>query len=347
MNFIKKPFFLLLFSILIIFQSCNNENIDAITEVIITTSNSNLLVDDTVTFSATANNGNDITNQTTFYVNNEVLTGNNFTPNASGTYEIKSIYNSITSNTIEITASNPTGYSQKVLAEDYTGTWCGYCPRIAYAIQQAELQSDKIVPVAIHLAKNSTDVYNFDGSEELENLFNIGGLPEGRLNRTIIWNYPQNTNLNQALDLTGQSSPLGLAIQSEINQNTINTTVRVGFAQDYNFEIGIVVYLLESGLIHDQTNYTNFFPEGQYVDPLVDFEHNDVLRGIFTNALGEIIPQTETVNGNTYVFSIQNTIPTSIENNNNLSLVAFVVNKNTNEVLNAQHAAVGENHPFD
>ena len=41
-------------------------------------------------------------------------------------------------------------FNKRVLVEDYTGAWCGYCPRLAYRLEEAESLNDKVVPVAIH-----------------------------------------------------------------------------------------------------------------------------------------------------------------------------------------------------
>ena len=58
-------------------------------------------------------------------------------------------------------------FKKRVLIEDYTGTWCGNCTRVAYAIDQVNAESDKAVTVAIH---NGNDPYHFDGIAPLKNL---------------------------------------------------------------------------------------------------------------------------------------------------------------------------------
>ena len=62
-------------------------------------------------------------------------------------------------------------FKKRVLIEDYTGTWCGNCTRVAHAIDEVKAQSDKVVTVAIH---NGNDPYHFDGIAPLKNLI----LPE-------------------------------------------------------------------------------------------------------------------------------------------------------------------------
>ena len=44
----------------------------------------------------------------------------------------------------------PIEYKQYVLVEDYTGTWCGYCTRVSFAIEELKKQTNDAVVIAIH-----------------------------------------------------------------------------------------------------------------------------------------------------------------------------------------------------
>lgn len=345
----KYSHYYILITVISLF-SCNNEDITKITAVYVDSKSTLEIIDDenqfNFEFNLKSDTSKDLTSQAIFFINGDAISNNTFSTLEVDDFEVFATYENFTSETLIISAKIPSGYSQKVLVEDYTGTWCGFCPRIAYAINQVKLQSDKIVSVAVHLHENN-DIYTFEGSTTLRDEFGISGLPKGRINRTNLWQSPEPNNLEQVLDLTEFSAPLGLAISSELNNNTINATIQVGFAVNLTSNLGVVLYLAENGLIHDQTNYTNFFPVGEYVDPLVDFEHNDVLRAIYTNHLGDVIPTNETVEENIFTINFEETIPASVENTANLHLVAFIVNKDTNEVINVQEAAIGENKDFD
>jgi hypothetical protein len=70
-----------------------------------------------------------------------------------------------------VDAAPITGLFQKqVLIEDYTGTWCGNCARVAYAIERTKEASDRVVSVAIH---HGNDPYDFDGIGPLKNLIEV------------------------------------------------------------------------------------------------------------------------------------------------------------------------------
>ena len=56
-------------------------------------------------------------------------------------------------------------FQKNVLIEDYTGTWCQYCPRVAYGIQLVEAANIKAFPVAIHRGGGSAyDPFNYNAA---------------------------------------------------------------------------------------------------------------------------------------------------------------------------------------
>jgi hypothetical protein len=240
------------------------------------------------------------------------------------------------------TAPPVSGYFKKrVLIEDYTGTWCGNCTRVAYAIDQMYAQSDKVVTVAIH---NGNDPYHFAGIQPLKDLIMPGAdleLPQSRLNRTIVWTSPEPSNLAQAKALTGNNAGLGIAMSSTIVNGTINLDVNMKFAQNYT-GLKIVVYALENHLIRNQVNYTSYYGN---VNPVQGYEHNHVLRQGLTDLLGDPITESTTA-GQTITKSFTLPIPSNFTNPENISFVAMIVNAD-NLSLNARHADKNENQSFE
>ncbi|MBL0014515.1 MAG: Omp28-related outer membrane protein [Flavobacterium sp.] len=230
-------------------------------------------------------------------------------------------------------------FKKQVLIEDYTGTWCGNCARVAYAIEKTKEQSDRVVSVAIH---NGNDPYNFEDIGPLQNLISPNSelaLPQSRLNRTTTWTFPEVNNVQQVLNLTSNNCGLGLALDSEVSASNINLNVNVKFAQNYS-NLRLVVYVLENHLIYRQTNYSNFYGG---VNPIPAFEHNHVLRASLTNLLGDALQNTNYNQTVTTNFSIP--IPSNVSNAENISFVAFVVEENNN-VLNVRAAETNENQTF-
>ena len=240
------------------------------------------------------------------------------------------------------TAPPVSGYFKKrVLIEDYTGTWCGNCTRVAYAIDQMVEQSDKVVTIAIH---NGNDPYHFAGIQPLKDLIMPNSdleLPQSRLNRTIVWTSPEPSNLAQAKALTGNNAGLGIAMSSTIVNGTVNLDVNMKFAQNYT-GLKIVVYALENHLIRNQVNYTSYYGN---VNPVPGYEHNHVLRQSITDLLGDPITESTTA-GQTITKSFSFPIPANFSNAANISFVAILVNAD-NLALNARHADKNEAQSFE
>lgn len=340
-------FSIILLSVIFILTGCNKDNLSEANEIKLSlqTGSTEQLVNYTYLFKVEGNHNAELTAQSEYRVNGMLLTNNTFESSVPGTFKVKAYYKGIESNELVLTVTSPSAYSQKVLVEDYTGTWCGWCTRVWHAINLAKQQSNKIVSVAVHVDGN--DPFKYEGSQSLRTTFGVGGLPAGRINRTTIWTNPEHENVDQVVNKTGPVADLGLSISSTLNNNVIDFSVKVGFVQNFSEPLNIVVYLVENGLVYSQVNYNSYVAGGQ--SPIPNFTHNDVLRAIYTDVFGETIPQNQTVTDAIYIKSFQKTIPESVSASNyqNLHLVAFVTDATTKEVINVQEVRVGESKDFD
>lgn len=242
-------------------------------------------------------------------------------------------------------------FTQKLLIEDYTGTWCVYCTGAGFAIHTAVHGSgniegnDRFVPIALHFKSlsNPEEMQN-EYSETLVAEFNPNlGFPRVTLNRKeTIWS--DDYKISDLELLLNKYAPVGLAINSTITNNTIDVTVKVGFVEELttvsNYKL--VVYLLEDGLIYAQHN-ASLSNQPAIIE---NYEHNDVLRYSFTNTLGDALPnQIEDNHRYTKSFMAIN-LPNTIQSISNTRIVAFVVDANDN-CINVQMAKVGLNKDFD
>ena len=342
-------FYIVLLSLLQ--TSCNEEYtiLNEVDTIYITTDNTAKLIGSTFTFTVKNNYDVDVTSDATFFINNVEINGNTYQSNSVGNYSVKAVYLGVESEIMTISYFDGTevNFTKRVLIEDYTGTWCGYCPRVAHAIDLVNNQTDKAVAVAIHRASSNPtssnyDPFNYDATE-LENLINIPGYPKSTLNRTIQWNFPEPNNVNQALTLTqGDNPKLGLAMNSTLTGNQLSLDVNVKFSNTFD-NLKLVVYVLENGLIYDQYNYTNYYGA---IHPLPNYTHNHVLRDCITPILGDNIANSETVPANVYQRSFNIPLPSNIANAQNVEFVAFVVGSD-NKVINVRKAAINEQQVFE
>lgn len=245
-----------------------------------------------------------------------------------------------------VDAPPASGYFKKrVLIEDYTGTWCGFCTRVSQGIDLVPTVTDKAVVVAIHGGSVGSDPYITPFTMQLKNYFFSAApnkYPEVRLNRTSLWNKPEAQNLNDVKKLTGNNCALGLALNSNLTGGNLNVEVKIKFVELYS-NLRLVVYVVENSLIYDQVNYTSTYYGGQ--DPIPNYVHDHVLRHSLTNVLGNNI--TENINLSQIITKNYNqSIPTNISNTSNIGLIAFVIDANNN-VINVRYAKINENQIFE
>lgn len=315
-----------------------------LTSISISADATTVYVGETVRFTVTGNDGSDLSSLADITVAGTALTGNSYVSTVAGTFNAVASYNTFTNSTSITVETPPIVFNKNVLIEDYTGTWCGYCPRVSYGIERVRQGTDQAVVVAIHRQGGSYDPYHYAAAGPLLNLIDLAGYPTAMLNRTTEWTYPEPLNSNQAILLTGDDAELGLALNSTITGSNMSIDVDVKFGEDYSSSnLKLVVYILEDGLIYNQTNYTTYYGG---TATIADFEHNDVLRAHLTDLLGDAIPSAETTKESVYTATFNAAIPASVSDSSNIRVVAFVVDDN-DAALNARAAEFGDDQAFE
>lgn len=234
-------------------------------------------------------------------------------------------------------------FTKNVLIEDYTGTWCQFCPRVIYGIQKVEQENLKAFPVAIHRGNppgtpsGGVDPFNFPAST-LEASIGLTGYPTAKLNRKITW--INETNTTEVKNQVKVNSDLGLALSSTVSGGTINLDVNIKF--DANLTgLKLVVYVLEDNLNYNQTNSTSYFGAA---NPIVNMEHDHVLRACLTDLVNGD-PLTGTNDGVVVTKNFSIAIPSNVSNAANINFVAFVLDA-TGNALNVRGAAANINQAF-
>jgi|LakMenE18May11ns_1017448.scaffolds.fasta_scaffold9959612_19 hypothetical protein len=354
---IIKLFFLLIISQ--VFVKCTKDyeilkNIEGIS--IVADSNVKQL-GETTTLNLIDNTGASLTNEAKFYVNGALISGNTFIRNEEGSYVVTAKYTTLDAeNTVTVRYTNGAFITFKphVMVEDFTGTWCGNCPRVVFRLNQIEeslevnpdYSKDQLIKVAIHRgnptnpAAANYDPFNFDSDAYEESYFS-GAYPKAAINRTIRWTAPQ-SNINMVIQQLQDIKRAGLALETNLTGTTLNVKVKSFFAENIP-GAKLVVYVLENGLIHDQVNYSTLYPvpgsnPPVALSPLVNFKHDHTLRLCSSpDMLGDAISAVaNTERLNDYNF----TIPANY-NSSNLEVVAFVTNANRT-LVNARKIKIGE-----
>jgi len=297
---------------------------------------------DEAVFSVKDENNIDVTAQSTIYVNNQAIQKNVFTTTAPGSYQVKAIKGNQSSAVFNLIAANDTAtvFTQKVLAEFYTGTWCGICPGTLIPFEAYIKANPNTVMVGIHGPVGSADPYIYTYDTQLRNAFGIIDVPSVIVNRNGLWN----NNYSTFDQLSQQTATLGIGLQTNINGSSISVKTEVKFGSTINVPLKIVVALVEDSLLHDQVNYGYF----NLPNPIVNYPHRNVLRSSATDIFGDAIPISAQVKDN--VWENDYTIDASQYVVSKCKIVAFVLyganSQNLKGVLNTQIATAGQNANF-
>lgn len=241
-------------------------------------------------------------------------------------------------------SDTPTSFTKKVLIEEFTGSWCGYCPSGAEILQNL-MNSYSVIGVALH----SSDDMSIAHTSVLESFYPSSGYPSGMVDRI---NFDGIVGLNRGYwsyitDQQLQKSAIcGLAINSEISGDSVNIQIRSAFDTTMTMEnYNLNVYIIEDdvqgeGYGYDQRNYYNDDAESSFYqlgDPIINYKHNQTLRKVLTNTYG--IPFTSSSSpGTEFIDNFKEDITNF--NKNKLSVVAFITYNGAaatnHEVLNAQ-----------
>ena len=302
---------------------------------------------DYVTLTVRNKAGNDITNLCTFYENNSFAIDKDYVPTRLGNVVLSAKAGSKVSNSkiLNVVEKSNSPFTQKIVVEDFTGTWCQYCPRVATALKQFGQANENLVTVYIH----GGDPFSYQYVTPLRTSFGASGWPFAVLNRKNRWNESTSV-LNTAL---AAWAPLGLSISSTNNGSTVSGTVKVKFNVNTKKPLKLVVALLENGKVSPQSNA---YAQLGTTPTISDYVHDHIMRKAATDIFGDPIPANTQTKNNVYEFPFSMTNAGSLEgggqytaNLSNCEIVAYVVDASepTMGTLNVQKAKVGFTQNFD
>lgn len=342
--------FLLAFAVLtsFIYTSCSSdgEGGTKTTSITLSTEATEAYVNEPITFTVKNNKNQVVTSTSKIYVNGNLISGNTFTPSTTSDLTVYATYNNsstdvLTSETLNFTTNTAINFNKRVLIEDFTGTWCQFCPRVSYAIELVQDETSDVSVVAIH---RGSDPYNFIEAAQLESFINLSGYPTAMLNRKTEWTYPETStgSVNQAVNMTtGVNPKLGVAMTTTTTGSTSNIQVKVKFGKSFS-NLKLVVYAVENNLIYNQTNSTSYYGG---VNPIVGFEHNHVARAVLTGSiLGDNISGTLAYDSE-YTRNFVYNAPSNV-NAANIHFVAIILDA-SNNAINSRTVSGTETQTFE
>ena len=336
-KFLQRTSFLFLFLILACSGSGDDEG-QTNEYISLFVSSTEGFIGETIIFSVFDGEGNNVSSSTDFYVNETKIPSNTHTFNTIGTFDVYAKYGQLTSETktIEIMPT-PITFKQNVVVEDFTGTWCGWCPRVSEAVRLLKQETSDAIVVAIH----NGDAMQFSQEGAIRQAFNVTGFPTALINRQERWASPQPSNVSQVTGKMSGKSYASIAMESTVSGDVLDLKVKVMMGYSYK-SMKLAVYMLEDGLVYDQRNFTSYYGGA---DPIRDFVHDDVLRRSLTDVFGDDIPQDQVGHNKTFTRDFQYAIPPSYDKNK-VKLVAFVTTGSERDIINVRQSKLGESQDF-
>ena len=243
--------------------------------------------------------------------------------------------------------NNPT---RKILLEDYTGHKCGNCPRAAEKAEELkEIYGDQLILLAIHagffagdFGGNFSTDFTTDTGDEWDDFFgnSAAGNPNGMINRV---GHPsshikQHSQWAQIVENQIQTpAKMGLQIMTTLNQNDslICIDVKSEVKQPLSSPLSLNIVLTESEIIAYQQDYDANPQE------IPDYHHNHVLRKSLTGVWGQPLDLENYENGD-YLINRYSTKVDENWNTNNMSIIAFISNTDTYEILQVEEIKITE-----
>lgn len=254
-------------------------------------------------------------------------------------------------------------FTSRALFEDYTGSWCGFCPQYAHKFETLAENNPRFLFIANHSGDELQSVHQ----TKLEDEFGIIAWPEAVMMRNWLSsnkedvNYFQSNGIITDLSDTVQVQPflqnpksIGLSFaDGSSSGGRSKGTVKVAFGEDFNESMYLTILLVESDLELDQTNYYDKSPVGNPYynlgNPISDFMQENVLRDAATNILGDAISSASTKNGKIVTRSFD--FDLTRYNPANCKVVAFVNGTRSNPVnkgiVNVRWVPAGTNASFE
>lgn len=238
---------------------------------------------------------------------------------------------------------------KKVILEDFTGTWCGWCPEGTVIIDQLlAANPTNFIPVASH----NGDALEIPDGAAIDNGLNVTAYPNGAVDR---FQFPGQAKIPMSRSLwsssfnTRKNTPAIVSISInnavKIATDSFSATIKVKFtsAPTAGIPLKMNVYILEDSIPAtgslNQSNYSANVQGG--ASPLTNWYHNATLRKALGGAWGfsTTIPASPVV-GTEYSENIKFNIPAAWVQKH-INVVAFVAYdgaaaSNQKEILNAE-----------
>lgn len=234
-------------------------------------------------------------------------------------------------------------FVKRMVVEEGTGTWCGWCPRGIVAFDYMEEKyPDTFIGIAVHV----DDALSETTYEPILTYFT--GYPRCIVNRdpSKVYDPTSSTLESEYKNISKGQAVASVIISAYLDGDIIHATATTTFAdsnKDLDYRIAFVV--LEDSVPALQNNNYSGGKNGDMggfedMESSVFIKLNHVARGIYDYAGIENSIPSEVTKGELYDFSKDIEIPT-VFSKDHLSIVALLINGKTGLIDNAAKAYIG------
>jgi hypothetical protein len=291
--------------------------------------------------------------------NDQVITsGTPWSPTSSGSYHLKIWATDINGNpdmnnlndtfALQVTVLD-TIITKKVLVEQGTGAWCGFCPDGTVIMNDILATLPNTIGVTIH----NGDAMAFTDGNTVNSAY-ISGFPGGMVDRV---KFPDQASVGfsrgqwkaKTIERLATPIPVHVSATHTYNMSTrqVSVNVRVAFYEDMAGDFRINCHIIEDSLTGTGTgwnqanNYNNTagHPFQGMGNPIVGYVHNHVTRAMLGGPWGATgtIPASVT-KGSVYERTFNYTLPAAFKPQH-ISILPLVqmysTNPNEREILNS------------
>lgn len=214
------------------------------------------------------------------------------------------------------------GFFRRSVMQRFTATWCGYCPAMGEAFDQAEEDiPGRYVPINMH-PTNSDASLAWSETGYFEQLYSVSGYPTAVVNGVAcLYNELTVAVIAKKMVALAEEaaedfpSSTNIMAFSSLNDGVINLNVFVAMKEKRDYKIGIV--LMEDGIETSQAGFT-----GTYM-------HEHIARAMLTDDGGDPVQceAGQSVALLTYSYGL----PSNVAGPENLSLAIYISESGSEE----------------
>lgn len=208
-----------------------------------------------------------------------------------------------------------TRFFHRVLALEFTGTWCQYCPRMTQAMEDAkELRPGRIVDIAVHCY----DAFSPAVSDDFAMEFKITAFPSVVLDMDAqtVFGRSEPSIFVSYVDKALGTAACGLAMS--YSDGTLTVKVKAVQQGSYNLLVAVV----EDGLVANQSGYgANYVNKSVLRKLLVSSVKGDSLGTLAANEEKAVSFEVEPIENQRFVASV-------LQNGKSLNALSCKPNEN-------------------